>query len=93
MRGPAHPARPHGAQCFNSGVMRRHLKLVAQARRAKLSHDSAVSGRTLTGLDAPMPPAPRGPAMGDCRNSGLFLFRSGGPVSNLEFSLFCGRSG
>ena len=55
-RVPAHPARQHGAECSNCGVRWRHLKSGAQARRAKLSHDSAVSGRVPTGPAAPAPP-------------------------------------
>ena len=71
-RGPAHPARPHGAECYNCVPTCPHLEPSGQAWRAKLSHYSAVSGWGRLGPDAPMPPAPRGPAIGRCRNSGFF---------------------
>ena len=75
MRVPAHPARQHGAGCSNCVPSCPHLRPQALVRRAKLSHDSAVSGRVPTGPDAPMPPAPRGPAIGSCRNSEFFYSR------------------
>ena len=45
---------------------------VLGSRANKLSHDAANSGRALTGLDAPAPPVPRGPAIDGRRNSGFF---------------------
>ena len=76
-RVPAHPARQHGAGCSNCGTGWHHLRPGSLDRRGKLSHESAVSGRGRLGPDAPMPPAPRGPAIGGCRNSGIFLIAFG----------------
>ena len=74
-RVPALPAWRHGAVGVNCVIRCHHLRPVALASRAKLSHDAAVSGRGRWGPDAPTPPAPRRPAIGRCRNLEFSLFR------------------
>ena len=61
-----------------AGVARGASPIVAQggpASRAKLSHDVLKIHRATTGLDAPEPPVPRGPAIVGGRNLQKFELR------------------